>query len=224
MHISNLVMVMKNKILEKRGDSSIFQIIICITILTFMLFFPVFTFSYYKFKNTGDAIGLDVVQAASTRGGVDEEVLALLENELIDQGYSFDGNIIKQGDGGEELESNPYAVRVYTNVPLVTEYNLKSGDGIIPVYSLDKLDGYHSDIDLWNQSGPATRRDRTMSEKDRVIKVVICMPVATHSKMINKLYALLSVKGTTEGQRLSETAPYVVQYTTISEWYDTSKP
>ena len=220
-------MVMKNKILEKRGDSSIFQIIICITILTFMLFFPVFTFSYYKFKNTGDAIGLDVVQTASTRGGVDEEVLALLENELIDQGYSFDGNIIKQGDGSEELEKNPYAVRVYTNVPLVTEYNLKSGDGIIPIYSLDKLDGYHSDIDLWNQSidqGPATRRDRTMSEKDRVIKVVICMPVATHSKMINKLYALLSVKGTTEGQRLSETAPYVVQYTTISEWYDTSKP
>lgn len=221
MHISNLVMVMKNKILEKRGDSSIFQIIICITILTFMLFFPVFTFSYYKFKNTGDAIGLDVVQAASTRGGVDEEVLALLENELIDQGYSFDGKIIQQGEG-----TNPASeIRVYTNVPLISEYNLKNGSGKIKVEPLAECsDSSISDLELTCND---TRRDRTMSEKDRVIKIVICMPMSTHSKMINKLYTLLEVSGSTpltEEQRLQENAPYVVQYTTISEWYDTSKP
>ena len=153
MHISSLVMVMKNKILEKRGDSSIFQIIICITILTFMLFFPVFTFSYYKFKNTGDAIGLDVVQAASTRGGVDEEVLALLENELIDQGYSFDGKIIQQGEG-----TNPASeIRVYTNVPLISEYNLKNGSGKIKVEQLAECkDSSISDLDLTCND---TRRD-----------------------------------------------------------------
>ena len=221
MHISNLVMVMKNKILEKRGDSSIFQIIICITILTFMLFFPVFTFSYYKFKNTGDAIGLDVVQAASTRGGVDEEVLALLENELIDQGYSFDGKIIQQGEG-----TNPASeIRVYTNVPLISEYNLKNGSGKIKVEPLAECsDSSISDLELTCND---TRRDRTMSEKDRVIKIVICLPMSTHSRMINKLYTLLEVSGSTpltEEQRLQENAPYVVQYTTISEWYDTSKP
>lgn len=201
------------KILEKRGDSSVFQIIICITIITFLLFFPVITFSYFKLQNTCDAIGLDVIQAASTRGGVDEAVMELLVAELEEQGYDFNGNIIQQEDG-----TGANSVRVYTNANLISgeTYELTNGKKILvkPLLGNECSDGSYT----CNH----TRRYRTDTDNYSKIKVVVVIPVSTQSKMINNLYTLLAVGNSSDIATMEENTGYVTQYTALSELYNMS--
>lgn len=201
---------MLNVLKSKRGDSSVFQVIACIGIITFLLFFPVITYSYFKLQNTTDSIGMDIVQVASTRGGVDEQVIELLVEELTANGYDFNGAVIQQEDGNAAN-----SIRVYTNVPVIRTYTLDNGKKI----QIDYLDEcYDGSTDLTCNSN---RRYRTDSDKDSIIKVRIVVPVSAHSRMINNLYTLITVRGDNSAvEYLDEQAGYVVTYSTLSELYN----
>ena len=89
-------------IINKKGDSSIFQILICISILTFLLFFPIISFSYFKFQMSVDDIGLNALRTAMVRGGVDEEVMDTIVTAFETKGYSFEGNTLNGDDGAKD--------------------------------------------------------------------------------------------------------------------------
>lgn len=201
--------MIKNKLKEKRGDSSVFQILMCIGIITFLLFFPVITFSYFKLQCTSDAAALDAIQLASVRGGVDNEVIALLVNELEDNGYSFNGSIINQADGNAAS-----SVRIYTNVPLTSSHTLSNGK-IIKVEYLDECADSSSNL-VCNSN----RRYRTDNDKTATIKIKVVIPVSTQSKMINNLYTLVGAKPTDGTNKLEDNAGYVATYSVLSELYD----
>lgn len=213
---------------NKNGDSSLFQILMCITILTFLLFFPIISFSYFKFQMSVDDIGLTAIRTATVRGGVDKEVMDAIVSNFEAKGYSFEGSTLNGEDAAKVI--------VWTNTNLCgNSYSFITEDG----------DAYNIEIRQWptgdTSSNPSAyynsnlRRYRTgysvykdgdelkKVENGTEIKLRITVPISAHSKLLNALYGLVTPNANTENIFLNEGYGYSITYSALSELYQESQ-
>lgn len=225
---------MFNTIKNKNGDSSIFQILLCIGILTFCLMFPIISFAYFKFQTSVDDIATRAIKVATTRGGVDEQVMEIIVSEFIEKGYSFDGAVLNG--------SNNAKVIVRTNTNLCGNGYTFSKNGKSYTIEIRKMEeGYKTTNPLVNGSDYSTYRryrngyssykqNNTLMtiNNGSEIRLELIVPISAHSKMLNALYALITPKNqiTTIDKGsvyLDETYGYVVSLSALSELYQESQ-
>lgn len=221
-----------NIFLNKKGDSALFQILICITILTFLLFFPVVSFSYFKFQTSVDDIALTTMRTATVRGGVDEEVMKTLVEEFQAKGYSFEGAMLNG--------KNSAKIVVWTNTNLCKDgvYTITNDNGT--TYSITIREWPNTPEEKAASSNPEEyfntnlRRYRTgftsykegnsikTVENGSEIKIRITVPISAHSTTLNALYGLLS-GGSKDPLFENEGYGYSVSLTNLSELYQESQ-
>lgn len=66
------------KLKEKRGGSTIFEVVICISLLTFIMFYPIATFSLTHKENLLEDVLTTTMQNMSVEGGLTDRVQNLL--------------------------------------------------------------------------------------------------------------------------------------------------
>ena len=225
---------MFKNIKNKNGDSSIFQILLCIGIITFFLMFPIISFSYFKFQNSVDDITSTAMKTAITRGGVDEQVMEIIVSEFVSKGYSFDGALLNG--------PNSAKVIVKTNTNLCGSGYTFSKDGKSYTIEVKKLeDGYDTTNPLIGGTDYSTlRRYRTgyssYKQNNSIttvnngseIRLELIVPISAHSKLLNALYALITPKNqiTTLDKSsvyLPETHGYISSLINLSELYQESQ-
>ena len=205
---------------KKQGGSTLLEILLCITILTFFLFFPIICFSYFKFQSTVDDIAMTTLRVAVVRGGVDEEVMDSLVKNFEENGYSFDGSNLN----GE----NSAKVIVRTNT------NLCGGDY---TFTTENGNSYTIEIKEWSSettlnpiNNSTHRRYRTgnsiykeggITKKETngpEIKLELDVPISNHSQMLNSLNKLIH-----STEKIEDTQGYKVILSGLSELYQESQ-
>ena len=221
----------KSKFKNKNGDSSIFQVIICITIITFLLFFPIITFSYFKFQTAVDDIALTALRSATVRGGVDEAVMDAIVSEFEAKGYSFEGSTLNG--------PNSAKVIVWTNTNLCgNSYSFTTQEGQNysiqirnwptndPTSSSNPSAYYNSTLRRYRTGYSVYKSGGTQTTVNNgsEIKLRITVPISAHSKMLNALYGLITPKDQMkENVFLNEGYGYSVTLSALSELYQDSQ-
>lgn len=221
----------KSKMKNKNGDSSVFQIIICITIITFLLFFPIISFSYFKFQTSVDDIALTALRSATVRGGVDAAVMDAIVSEFEAKGYSFEGSTLN-GD-------NAAKVIVWTNTNLCgNNYSFVTKEGHNysiqvrewpaddPTSTSNPTAYYNSSLRRYRNGYSVYKNGGTLKTVNNgsEIKLRITVPISAHSKMINALYGLITPKNQMkQNVFLNEGYGYSVTLSALSELYQNSQ-
>ena len=222
-----MLKILKNK----KGDSTILQVIICITILTFMLFFPIISFSYFKFQMSVDDIAITALETAIVRGGVDEEVMEIIVSEFQEKGYSFEGETLNGSNGAKVI--------VWTNTNLCKNgYTFTTAEGnsctieIRPwpegdASSTTNPDAYYNSTYRRYRTGYSSFKDASGNiqtiNNGSEIKIRITVPISAHVSTINALYGLINKGNSNNSIFLNEGYGYSVTLSGLSEIYQESQ-
>ena len=236
---------------SRKGDSSVFQILVVITILTFFIFFPSVTFSRFRFENSADDITASAAHTASVRGAVDKETLDTIAGELYAKGYTFKGDsgtvngdtVLGTQDGGNVIVwADTYSKEIADSGRIGGTYSgtFRSGTEDIP---------YQLDLREWedrstpnpaaegNGSAQVTGRKfktgyafvlkdgkYTKQETGRMLNISIAYPVGAHTGLTNALTRLIMPSVKIPVTDTKETLPYYISsVTAVSELYQTSQ-
>jgi hypothetical protein len=89
----NRLLRLQRKLTAKTG-SAIIEVLICITFLTFVLFYPIFTFAYTQKINRVEDVLTTGIQMVAVRGGLDNQVADAIYANLEAK------NLLPAGDAG----------------------------------------------------------------------------------------------------------------------------
>lgn len=90
--------MIRKKIRNKKGGSTIFEVVICITIITFILFYPIATFSLLNKKNLLQDTLTTTLQSTSLQGGVTNSVVTLTKENIKKKGFDDSKLIVRSNN------------------------------------------------------------------------------------------------------------------------------
>jgi hypothetical protein len=122
---------------NKKGSSTLYELLLTIPILTFIAFFPLAVFSYLRFQNNVEDVMAISIQATGVEGGVTQETIDLINNNLKVKGLPT------TDEGTQIVVSNRVGNISSSNVHIVsngTKYRTDDSIGIIYIALYIPLD------------------------------------------------------------------------------------